>query len=179
MLKRRQRNKAEPARLKVSEQAAAIIGERDAEIAALRENVAVRLQEVAERDAAIADLRASVARMKEAVEASRVITEGLHERRALLIAECAAEHDRADRAERELARVAAALVPLAAVKGMTIADRATAAATLLDSLELPGEAGDALARAALEDASPDPQSPAQREAIDRMLTARSKTRRRS
>jgi hypothetical protein len=48
-----------------------------------------------------------------------------------------AEHDRADKAEAELARVAAALAPLTVTTGMTHAERALAAGVIRDSISLP------------------------------------------
>lgn len=68
------------------------------------------------------------------------IADGLRGRRAKLVRELADVTVRADRAEAELARVAAALAPLTVTTGMTHAERALAAGVIRDSISLPAPA---------------------------------------
>jgi hypothetical protein len=199
----RRKPKAESATLKVSEQAAAIIAAKDAEITDLLERLGddgetiAGLREGAERDGAeFASLRAALADRDRRIAAAVAALRPLAKRSGMTIAERAvaatkvmlmlefpAEGVVRDLTEPEIDGFTSALAEgrdqvavsredLRAVLADVVPSADHAGAVARVTRALGDEIGDALARAALERVSPDPQSPESQASIDRMMVAR-------
>jgi hypothetical protein len=144
MLKLTRRGKAEPLPLNADDANLAVIEARDealADAVALRDRCDSLYAASRAKDATLAEAEARGAEALELASSAEADATDLRERLAEVLgvrdAAVAAQSERADRAEAELARVAAALAPLTVTTGMTHAERALAAGVIRDSISLP------------------------------------------